>query len=159
MDISKIKTIQNENPATFGQFEIINDKGRLIRLDDLTQWRTYSGMLCGYPGKPINEGIIERNAERAGKCMCPKYPLTLLPPAITAYDYPPAGRPRLYPCEALPPIFSVAIWTSFPTSRDEGCNSSAMIAWYQAQWGIPDEGIVSQIKALDWDVIAQDWDW
>lgn len=107
----------------------------------------------------MNDSHIVADKKNAVERMGTDYPLTLLSPAITAYDYPPAGQPKFPPCEALPPVFSVAIWNSFSTSRDEGCNSSAMIAWYQAQWGIPDEGVVSQIKELDWDAIAQDWDW
>jgi len=159
MATNNIKTVQSNNPATFGQFEITMPDGRLLWLERLQQWRTYTGLLCGYPHREMNERHLDSDKEHAIERMGKDYPLTLLPPTVTAYDYPPAGQPKFAPCEALPPIFSVAIWTSFSTSRDEGCNSSAMIAWYQAQWGIPDEGIVSQIKALDWDAIAQDWDW
>lgn len=151
--------LSTANPATLGQFELTMADGRKIWMTKLEQWLTYGGLLCGYPHREMNEYHLTRLKETALELSDEGSRPTLLDPEITAYDYPPPGRRRIFKCEALPPVSSVAIFTSVPTKRDEGCNSSATIAWFQHDWGKPRSEICQEIVSLDWEQIAKDWMW
>lgn len=107
----------------------------------------------------MNEHHLIEARDRALKHFGDAYPITVLDPEITAYDYPPSGQRRIFKCEALPPISCAAIFDSVPTSRDDGCNSSALIVWFQSDWGLPSGDIQRKIGELDWDEIARDWMW
>ena len=150
---------QQLNPASLGGFEFTMNDGRQIWLTQIFQWRTYGGLLCGYPHRSMNEYHVEAAKEKAllhfGDC----YPITVLEPEVTAYDYPPVGQRRIFECEAFPPICTAAVFDSVPTSRDEGCNSSATIVWFQHEWGPPCLKIQQEIAVLDWDLLACDWSW
>lgn len=147
------------NPATLGRFKFALNDGREIWLTQIIQWQTYGGLLCGYPNRSSNEFHLDAAKEKALEHFGDDYPITVLEPEITAYDYPPSGQRRLFPCEALPAIGSVAVFDSDATSRNEGYNSSATIVWFQSEWGLPSPKIQKQIAALDWDQIASDWSW
>ena len=147
------------NPATLGHFKLALNDGREIWLTQIIQWRTYGGLLCGYPHRVANEHHMDLAKRRALEHFGNDYPITGLEPEITPYDYPPPGQKMLFKCEALPPICSAAVFDSDTTSRDDGCNSSATIVWFQHEWGLPSQSVQEQIAVLDWDQIACDWDW
>lgn len=147
------------NPANLGRVKFMLNDGREIWLAQIIQWRTYGCLLCGYPNRSSNEFHIDEAKKRAFEHFGDSRPITFLEPEITVYDYPPPVQRRLFKCEALPSVGSVAVFNSDATSRNEGCNSSATIVWFQPEWGLPDLNIQKQIAVLDWDQIASDWDW
>ena len=147
------------HPASLGQFEFSMNGGRKIWLFEIYQWRTYGGLLCGYPNKSVNEGKEEQARDIAKTHFGKDYPITSLPPEITEHDFPPPGHKKYYRCLAFPAITSAAVFNSTSTSRNGGGCSSATIVWYQDEWGPPSLKIQKEIAALDWDEIAYDWDW
>lgn len=53
------------NPAALGNFELSLRDGRTIWLSRIVQWRTYAGMLFGYPTRHGNEHHIDYAKRRA----------------------------------------------------------------------------------------------
>jgi hypothetical protein len=37
--------------------------------------------------------------------------------------------------------------------------SSVAVIWYQDVFGMPDEAVMAQMRAIDWRRHAQPWDW
>ena len=62
------------------------------------------------------------------------------------------------PYETLPPILSVAVFDSDNVGHMEAC-SSALVVWYQDQWGLPTTLVAKVLQQLDWAEYASDWTW
>ena len=145
-------------PTDYKQMAVTLSDGREIWLTNLQQHQTYGGLLCGYPNRRKNEDHLEADAQRAAKEFDNRYPPVMIPPLIRTY---PNHNPHrlMGPCEALPGIFSAALFTSDPVDSREGCNSSALIVWYQDDWGKPGPDTLEKIQAIEWNTIAVDWSW
>ncbi|MCC9604504.1 hypothetical protein LOC68_27700 [Blastopirellula sp. JC732] len=122
------------------------DCGRSVFLDSLKYSRTYSGLLEGRPTARLNYTIIDRTrSQTASRAF-------VIPPRINDED---PDHP------VLPPVQLVAyVWCSEPIGS-EAMASQAWIVWYREEW--KDESIekvaFDGIRGVDWDAIAEDFDW
>lgn len=132
---------------------------RRIRLVNSWQCRTYDGLLEGIPETllPFFENAINRAHDL--------FPLDEVKPVIL----PPKlhqGRIRRQRngemvdetwC-LLPSITSIGMFDS-DGATDDGSMSSVLLIWFQDRFGNPTEFVKKQIRALDWDRYAHQWDW
>ncbi len=131
--------------------------GRSIRLQSLRQWETYAGLLEGLPTEQLNQGIVERilTDERERSPLGEPY---LIPPRQTPIDHAdeyPFGTPA-----ALPEISCVANFESPEPARDPLQDYSVLtVIWFQDDFAFPiDPQVLEQIRALDWEQLAQDFE-
>ena len=76
--------------------------------------------------------------------------LRRLPPSA---DHDPA-----LPVARLPLVTTVAVFNSGPGGEEEALQSSAVVIWFQEQFGMPaDPHVIMQIVDLDWPAHARDW--
>ncbi|MFS8066820.1 MAG: hypothetical protein ACMG6S_10650 [Byssovorax sp.] len=143
--------------------------GRVVQLEELNQRFTYEGLQGGVPTTKMNQEIIERAVKRAMSPFLKEGPLVIQPvevavePSDLDLDSPRwkwkrdgSGDPARIPdilCEgrfeSTSPIHD--------TSQD---GSSLIIVWFQSYFALPiDPAIVEQIKAIDWEGAAHDWEW
>jgi hypothetical protein len=133
--------------------------GREIYLDEIVQWRTYSGLLEGIPFKQMNDEIIARALQSARKKIDLSVPIHLLEPPREKLHFSrnQSVRPqREY--ERIPAIACAAAFESFDPARDKDCFSSCLIfLWFQNEWALPiAPSIVTQIRKINWDELAED---
>lgn len=143
--------------------------GRVVQLEELNQRFTYEGLQGGVPTTKMNQEIIERAVKRAMSSFLKEGPLVIQPVEVAVelsdldLDSPRwkwkrdgSGEPARIPdilCEgrfeSTSPIHD--------TSQD---GSSLIIVWFQSYFALPiDPAIVEQIKAIDWESAAHDWEW
>jgi hypothetical protein len=146
------------NPIELGYHQIRLESGRTIRLHSLEQRRTYAGVLCGYPTRSRLRTTIADSLRAAAEQAGPGRNPRLLPPRITAYDFPPDGGVASDPCQALPAVTSTARFDSTPVGGDAD-GSALVLVWFQDEWGLPPPQIVAEIQALNWDACASDECW
>ena len=140
-------------------FYLKMDAGGNARLDKLVQSRTYAGVLLGVPDDPV-EKFME--AMRLVKDYFAFYQgiSCVLPPKLRR------GRRRvlkdgveeLRDWQLLPGVTCHALLTSSELARDDS-SSSVVVIWYQDRFGLPDEGVVAQMRAIRWRRHAFDWGW
>ena len=142
--------------ANFSTFRL--DCGVTVQLDELVQWRTYSGWLAGYPTKEINQKKIERAKTTAAAKLSIHSFVCLLTPQITqvVIGSPPGGVKK-YP--KLPNITCGAVLVS-DAARDAKKDFSALtLLWFQDEWALPiNPVIMKQVVNLDWLELATDYD-
>jgi hypothetical protein len=146
------------DPQIRGRFEVTFPDGRRAQMVTLVQWQTYEGLLEGHPGPRVNEIIIRRAKDSAERHFETDKPITLIPPEVSPYNFPTLDTGTFVRCEVFPAITCCACFDSNPTSKGEGeCRSSAVVIWFQHEWGPPNFDLCKQITALKWDEIASDW--
>lgn len=130
----------------------LND-GRVILLEQLSQWHTYSGLLEGTPTREINQAYLAN--------IGPAAPHRLI--QVSSYLAPPrirkVGRHRSSAeLEWLPHITCVAIFESDRPARDpDAMFSSLQINWLQDRFALPiADDALEHIKAVDWAALADD---
>jgi hypothetical protein len=145
------------------QSSILHDSGRLLFLDELWQYRTHRGLLMGQPTRELNQWEIAQTVQKARQ----RYgTVALLQPVERVIEIPPddpdfcellAHVPKLQPV-GIPWTTCVGLFRSFPAARNlKECYSYLAVVWYQEQFALPIAGdILAQIKALDWDSLAED---
>ena len=137
--------------------EIKLNSGRIIYLCSLDQYRTYGGLIEGLPTKEINEEIIMRAVAEAKK----HYDIEpyLIQPTQQLY------KPERYEDRrgddipmTIPNIICVGVFESKKPARDFAHDISMItIVWFQNAFAFPiDEIVMSRIKMINWEVIAQD---
>lgn len=150
-------------PLSQHKYTITLDSGRVIELTELHQSRTYTGLLCGYPKKHMNDDKIERDLKQCLTAFPFDCKPVLIPPKLTSWpDYLGAKNSRGLglPCISLPMVTSYALFDSAPTARDEGCNSALVVVWYQDHFGPPSEPeTLEYLREIDWDSRAVDYMW
>jgi hypothetical protein len=145
--------------------------GREIVLDKYTQSRTYSGLLEGTPNKRSNDDTIQWALEDARQDSDVLGAPYLIEPERRDYlreqgdmqfvidrqhDRPEIMR---HIPEWLPQIECVGIFHSFRPARDTTKDASSLtIVWYQDDFGF-DSGAVDQLRMVDWDRYATDWEY
>ncbi len=144
------------NPAGLGAHRIELRSGRTLRFEHYCQYRTYSGVLCGYPKRSDVRREIERHLRHAGAGSTGPQPV-LLVPRMTAYAYPPEGGIEDDPCEALPPVTTVARFESRPVG--DGDASWVQVVWFQHAWGLPPAEVLDDLRVIDWERHATDESW
>lgn len=145
--------------------------GRWITLDKLSQSRTYSGLIEGTPNKVSNDRSIQWVLDRAKRDNESLGEPLLIPPERREYcheqgdmqfvldhqqDIPLAMR-RIP--EWLPHIVCVGVFDSSQPVRNELKDASSLtIVWYQDKFGL-DPRVAEQLREIDWDKHATDWEY
>lgn len=120
--------------------------GEIVKIEELYQYHTYGGMLCGYPMD------IGWSFDRAVDVAKKRYPHLSAKPAVVApvISY---GRTRkidregvahVVDWEMLPQITTIAVL------QRKGSFDSVLAIWFQDQMGLPDADTIEQIKAIPW---------
>jgi hypothetical protein len=134
--------------------------GRIVRIDELRQWRFYEGLLEGVPRVELNRQLLERVlAHERGKFYGAD-PM-LIPPKETPISYG-DGRPHRFGAPAsLPGIVCVARLGSLEPARDRSRQCSGLgVVWLQPDFAFPIEsGVLEQVQSIDWDRYAADLDY
>jgi hypothetical protein len=137
--------------------------GREIFLTRIQQHRTYGGMLCGLPRDPERTVIraIEEAQEWDGRFHGAP---VVIPATIVRGTKPePESSNRLPSAmlewSMLPQVTTFAEFESLKTARDpRECFSSALVVWWQTQFGIPrDTDLLDRLRSIDWVKHAKDW--
>ena len=147
------------HPFTLYQQQVISlDCGMEIKIEDLYQYHTYGGMLCGIPMAHTHPFQFE-NAIRIAKRVLPHLLVekaVIFPPVIstgrTLQKISRDGDTRMVDWEVLPKITTIAALqktTSFDT---------VLAIWWQDELGYPDADLIISIKGLDWQINAVELD-
>jgi len=147
------------------------DSGRKITLETLVQSRTYAGLMLGAPSKESNDWHLERAFDQARALRKLNIEPYLVPPERRDYriepgdmddvleqqqDRPPESR---HVPEWLPEVECIGVFNSLDPARDMTMDASTLIIiWYQDDFGI-DPKAVAQIRTIDWDQHATDWEY
>lgn len=145
------------------------ETGREIILDQLTQSRTYAGLLEGTPNRASNELSIEWALERAQKGNESLGQPYLVEPERRDYLREPGDmqpildRQHDRPAELqripewLPGIECVGMFRSVQPARDKSQDASSLtVVWYQNDFGL-DPYAMERLRAIDWEEHATDW--
>ena len=131
--------------------------GRKIFLEQLFQYRTYAGVLTGFPNAEINRSFIQRAIQYATqKIWIPTEPY-LLEPEVRAIPLPAEIRAQLwYEPQKLPDVVCLAQFHSpQPTSGSDEAYSFLTVVWFQDQFALPiDASIKERLASIDWDTYA-----
>lgn len=137
--------------------------GRDLFLTRVEQHRTYGAMLCGFPHSPedkVSTALAEAKKWDEGfhgePVIIPATILRGIKSAPTDPRFASFGR-RAW--AMLPQVTTFAEFRSDKTANDDGeVFSSALLVWWQAQFGIPsDEDLLARIRTVDWCLFAKDW--
>lgn len=143
--------------------------GRVVQLEELNQRFTYEGLQGGVPTRKMNQEIIERAIARAVSPFLKEGPLVIQPVEVAVevseqemesprwkWKREDSGDPA-----RIPDILCEGRFESSSPVRDTSQDgSSLVIVWFQSAFALPiDPAIVEQIKAVDWDSAAHDWEW
>ena len=133
--------------------------GREIRLDVFRQSFVYAGLLEGLPTREINQRLIERLRTQERECRG-ELPYLIDPPErLIQYE---GDQPyRFGTPAAIPGVECIGQFTSFQPARGANRDGSHLtIIWFQDEWAFPiDPGMREQIRAIDWEQHAHDFDW
>lgn len=147
------------------RYQVTLNSGRDIYLEQLFQYRTYSGLSCGYPTPSHNKKVIQRALEYTKeKLWCQWGKPFLMMPNQTPIHLSDAERERyrMYTSEEpskLPEIVCLAHFESYQPAQDKSAMGSALgVIWFQEGFGLPSNEIVEQMKSIDWDSFAFDHD-
>lgn len=131
--------------------------GRIIRISQLEQYGTYSGLLCGLPDPAMTARFTEDLLDAGRKMMSLGKPLLIEPELRHREVRNRHGDVRVE--ERLPPVACLACFESMELPNSEEPYSSLVVAWFQDRFGEPDAAILERIAAIDWDQRATAWCW
>ena len=145
------------------RYEVTLNSGRDIYLDQLFQYRTYSGLVEGLPTPNYNENLIQRALEYSKtKLWCQYANPFLIVPIQIPIDLSDKQKDkyfkfRLEMPSKLPEMVSLASFESYQPARDKNAMGSILgIVWFQDTFGLPTDEIVEQMKLIDWENLAYD---
>lgn len=137
--------------------------GRVIRLVSIRQIGTHAGVLCGSPRSypEFNDHLVKSAiGYLAQDLKCEKAEIAVLPPLLLrAIEKKPAREPgpEEIAVDYLPPVRTLAMFDSSPVSDPDAMFSTLPVLWFQNAYGLPEAGhVTEQLRALDWDRLAQD---
>ncbi|MEZ6139174.1 MAG: hypothetical protein R3B84_01265 [Zavarzinella sp.] len=142
-----------QHMSTRNEFHLSN--GRVIRLTAIDQWGTYSGLLEGVPTKEMNERLILNTMDKARKRWhFEPYLIRPIERPIELGSKYPFGTPA-----SIPDITCIGNFDCFNTARDKSMDGSTLpIVWFQSEFAFPiDEAIQEQIRSLEWEKHASDF--
>jgi hypothetical protein len=133
--------------------------GREIKLSELHLESTYGGLIEGYPFAGLNDRIVGRLAERAGRLL-PHAPVHVVDPPRSRPDRE-ASRPLPFgPEEWLPDVICMGRFSSAPVDArlDPVLHYSRLVVvWFQDEADIPaGRQVPAALDALHWDDWAED---
>lgn len=136
--------------------------GREIQLTALYQYRTYDGVLCGYPDSdevrawPIDGAL--RRADDLFECMPSR--IAILPPELLLSKVVTgrSGKPEEAMVEFLPAVCSIATFESkAPAADPDADGSEVVVVWFQGAFGPPEAGhVTDSIRKIAWEEYASD---
>lgn len=161
-----LKILENyKGNISMGMYSINLNSGREIVLDELSQHHTYAGLIEGKPNVKMNKRIIDTNIKAARKKLWFDVEPVLISPIEKFMElghYEIGGGRELYDSDrkTLPGIVCLSCWNCYEPARDEMRMGSVLkIVWFQDIFALPiDNSIVEQIKAVDWEKYAKDYD-
>ncbi len=137
--------------------------GRVIRLTSIQQIGTLAGVLCGGPRSvpDFNDHIVKNAVGYLAQDLkCKESEIAVLPPLLlrSIERKPPREpRPEEIAVDYLPPVRTLAMFESAPVSDPDAMFSTLNVLWFQNGYGLPEAGhVTDQLRALDWDRLAQD---
>ncbi len=147
-----------QHPATAEPWSITLQSGRSISLREFHQFNIYAGMLAGIPSDTAR--FAAEALKEAKRVISPNLPTLMLQPLFREFEYQRHREAAVDQLRALPPIASVAEFSSSALeSNPKETFSSLMVIWFQEEWGLPaDPYILDQIRAIDWEREAASWD-
>ncbi len=112
----------------------------------------------GAPGPKWNNGIIENALLSAAKMSCALGPPYLIEPKRYFVETIEQSNPQ-YNEEWLPQIECIGVFSSLGPVRDMTKDASSLIVvWYQPEFGL-DKNAIEEIRNIDWDKYAIDWEY
>ncbi len=149
------------------------ESGRKLRLSQLEQSETYTGMMEGVPDKKANDWGIDVDLRRAAHREYTLGEPHLIPPRRRDYQHEPGdmeqerARRAHYPTEWkrdpewIPLVCCIGCFHSFPPVHDQEKQGSCLtVVWYQDDYALPiDPEILRSLKQLDWDRLATDYEY
>lgn len=137
--------------------------GREIFLTRIQQHRNYEGMLCGLPRDPeryvvgaIDQAQVWDRRFHGAPVVIPATIVSGIKPALKGTRFERIG-PIAW--SMLPQVTTFAEFKSLTTARDHSeVYSSALVVWWQAQFGIPREAdLLDRLRSIEWVKHAKDW--
>ncbi len=143
--------------------------GRVVQLQELNQRFTYEGLQGDVPTTKMNQEIIERAVNRAMSPFLKEGPLVIQPveAAVELSDLDLDSPRWKWKKEGsgdparIPDILCEGRFESSTPIHDASQDGSALvIVWFQSYFALPiDPAIVEQIRAINWEGAAHDWEW
>lgn len=148
----------DRHPATRDPWTIELATGRKIGLAEFHQFSVYAGMLAGIPSDTAR--FAADAIKEANLLVRQQLPMLMLQPMFREFDYARSRGETLIKHRALPPIASVAVFSSSTLeSSPDDIYSSLKVIWFQEAFGLPtDPHILDQLRAIDWEREAVSWD-
>jgi hypothetical protein len=141
------------------QEDIALRSGRSLWLRELRQSRTYESLLAGTPDDELNQWVMDRARTEALGGAVGQEPYLVSPNVRTRIQEAWHDIPAREYC-ALPATVCIGQFTSFQPARDKDRHASELvIIWFQDEFAFPiDPAVREQIRAIDWEKHAVDFD-
>jgi len=138
------------------QSDFVLQTKRWLALRELRQWNVYEGLLEGLPTAERNPAIVQRIVTDERNRGDEPF---LIPPLERPIPY--EGRYPFGTPSAIPSCVCIARFTSFQPARDTSRHASQLtVIWFQHEFAFPiDAGVREQIRAIEWEKHAHDFDW
>ena len=147
----------DRHPADRDSWSIELPAERTIGLAEFHQFSIYAGMLAGIPSDTAR---FAADAIKGANLLIPQQlPMLMLQPMFREFDYSRSRDEALTKHRALPPIASVAVFSSSTLeSSPDNSFSSLKVIWFQEAFGLPtDSHILDQLRTIDWEHEAAGW--
>lgn len=150
--------LAKQHPATAEPWITTLQSGRSISLREFHQFNIYAGMLAGIPSNTVR--FAAEALREAQRLLSSSLPILMLQPLFREFEYQRHVEEPAALLQVLPPIASVAEFSSSALQSDpERSFSSLRVVWFQVGWGLPtDTHILEQLQAIDWELEAAGWD-
>lgn len=136
--------------------------GRLIYGTSLQQNLTYEGLIEGYPNSRVNQELLDSLEQRLRQQSSAYH---IVPASPRKYLRRPGDLDRIismdppFEVACLPRVTSVARFEcSAGLTDNPDYNSELTVSWFQDEFGLPTEAVEAQLRALDWEQLARDYD-
>ena len=137
--------------------EITVAKDLTVKITQLSQWKTYDGLIEGIPFDRINNQILNRALEKARE-LDKENPTHLIEPKLTPIPY--EGRYPFGDPVSLPETICMAVLRCHQSIRGLGDYSELTVVWLQDHYAFPiEESVLDQLKTLPWTQLAKGYNW
>ncbi len=141
----------------------LDEDARTVSLRTLHQSATYAGLLAGYP-RTVGSHVQEAKKHAEHLFQCAKPGAAVVPSRLRAGTLLSRSKrdgPLDYrePVRLLGAVTCMAEFISGKPAHDsDGIYSSAVLVWFQDDWGLPkDEAVLASLRAVRWREAAWDW--
>jgi hypothetical protein len=132
--------------------------GRKLELARFYQYPTHGGLLIGLA--QARDSMVEEAIRTARDLFGGgDEVVAVLRPRLRRLPLSSCYCPELPP-GCLPLVTTIALFNSAPHGEYEEFQSSAVVIWFQACFGLPaDERVIMQLQDLDWPAHSRDWEY